>query len=100
MIRENQQSKKTKNKHPKIQNLITSTKSRVLKNTKIYQLKTKMQEKKNQPKNWERERERIFFVRKNFAKNGRKNDKFIVKCVNKKIQNKGRWREIWRVILK
>ena len=97
MIRENQQSKKTKNKHPKIQNLITSTKSRVLKNTKIYQLKTKMQEKKKSTKKL---RERIFFVRKNFAKNGRKNDKFIVKCVNKKIQNKGRWRERWRVILK
>ena len=87
MIRENQQSKKTKNKHPKIQNLITSTKSRVLKNTKIYQPKTKMQEKKKSTKKL---RERIFFVRKNFAKNGRKNDKFIVKCVNKKIQNKGR----------
>ena len=56
MIRENQQSKKTKNKHLKIQNLITSTKSRVLKNTKIYQLKTKMQEKKKKSTKKLRER--------------------------------------------
>ena len=61
MIRENQQSKKTKNKHPKIQNLITSTKSRVLKNTKIYQLKTKMQEKKKSTKKL-RERKRESFL--------------------------------------
>ena len=61
MIRENQQSKKTKNKHLKIQNLITSTKSRVLKNTKIYQLKTKMQEKKKSTKKLrERKRENLF----------------------------------------
>ena len=44
-----------------------------------------MQEKKNQPKNWERERER-----ENYTKNRRKNDKFIVNGVDKKIQNKGR----------
>ena len=62
MIRVNQQSKRTKNKHPKIQNLITSTKSRVLKNTKIYQPKTEMQEKKNLPKEREREREREPFL--------------------------------------
>ena len=47
-----------------------------------------MQEKKNLPK--ERERERTFFVRENYAKNRRKNDKFIVIGVDKKIQNKGR----------
>ena len=61
MIRENQQSKKTKNKHPKIQNLITSTKSRVLNNTKIYQPKTKMQEKKKSTKKL-RERKRESFL--------------------------------------
>ena len=78
MIRVNQQSKRTKNKHPKIQNLIASTKSRILKNTKIYQPKAEMQEKKiNQKRERERERE-TFFVRENYAKNGRKNDKFIV----------------------
>ena len=53
-----------------------------------------MQEKKNLPKEREREREgereRAFFVRENYAKNGRKNDKFIVNGVDKKIQNKGR----------
>ena len=49
-----------------------------------------MQEKKNLPKERERERERTFFVRENYAKNGRKNDKFIVNGVDKKIQNKGR----------
>ena len=76
MIRVNQQSKRTKNKHPKIQNLIASTKSRILKNTKIYQPKAEMQEKKINQKR-ERERE-TFFVRENYAKNGRKNDKFIV----------------------
>ena len=62
MIKENQQSKKTKNKHPKIQNLITSTKSRVLNNTKIYQLKTKMQEKKKINQKIEREKERESFL--------------------------------------
>ena len=46
-----------------------------------------MQEKKKSTKKL---RERIFFVRKNYAKIERKNDKFIVKYVNKKIQNKGR----------
>ena len=48
-----------------------------------------MQEKKIYQKR-ERERERTFFVRENYAKNGRKNDKFIVNGVDKKIQNKGR----------
>ena len=44
-----------------------------------------MQEnKKNQPRNWERERERereihLFFVRENYAKNRRENNEFIVK---------------------
>ena len=40
-----------------------------------------MQEKKNPPKNWERERERernnIFFVRENYAYNGKDSDKYI-----------------------
>ena len=54
-----------------------------------------MQEKKINKKIYrererERERERTFFVRENYVKNGRKNKKFIVNCVNKKIQNKGR----------
>ena len=39
--------------------------------------------KKNPPKNWEREREREreikFFVRKNYAYNGRENVKFVLK---------------------
>ena len=64
----NQQSNRTKNKHPKIQNLITSTKSRVLKNTKIYQPKTEMQEKKNLPKERERERENLFCNEKTMQK--------------------------------
>ena len=29
-------------------------------------------------------------MRENYVKNVKKNDKFIVKCVNKKMQNKGR----------
>ena len=51
-------------------------------NTKIYQLKVEMQEKKNTPKNIERERERErenLFVRENYVKNGRENDKFMVR---------------------
>ena len=53
-----------------------------------------MQEKKINKKIYrEREREN-HFVRENYVKNGRKNKKFIVNCVNKKIQNKGRWRVI------
>ena len=43
-----------------------------------------MQEKKNTPKNIERERERErerenLFVREKYAKNGRENNKFIVR---------------------
>ena len=41
-----------------------------------------MQEKKNPPKNWEREREITFFlflVRENYAYNGKDSDKFIVR---------------------
>ena len=57
-----------------------------------------MQEKKINKKIYrerEREREREnLFVRENYVKNGKKNKKFIVNCVNKKIQNKGRWRVI------
>ena len=62
MIRVNQQSKRTKKKKIlKKKNLIASTKSRVLKNTKIYQLKTKMQEKKKSTKKLrERKRENLF----------------------------------------
>ena len=62
MIRVNQQSKRTKKKkNLKKKNLIASTKSRVLNNTKIYQLKVERQEKlkEKQPKIWERKRERV-----------------------------------------
>ena len=40
-----------------------------------------MQERKNPPnmRERERERERTFFVRENYAQNGRDNDEFIVK---------------------
>ena len=42
-----------------------------------------MQEKKNPPKNLERERKReredLFFVRENYAQNRRDSDKFIVR---------------------
>ena len=38
-----------------------------------------MQEKKNSKKFWERERERETFVKENHAKNGKENDKFIVR---------------------
>ena len=52
-------------------------------NTKIYQLKVEMQEKKILQKilrEREREREREnFFVGKNYAKNRKENDKFIVR---------------------
>ena len=53
-------------------------------NKKIYQLKVEMQEKKILQKIlWERERERereiYLFVRENYAKNGRENDKFIIR---------------------
>ena len=52
-----------------------------------------MQEKKINKKIYrerERERKKSLFVRENYVKNGRKNKKFIVNGVNKKIQNKGR----------
>ena len=51
-------------------------------NKKIYQLKVEMQGKKNTLKNIERERERErenLFVRETYAKNGRENNKFIVR---------------------
>ena len=54
-----------------------------------------MQEKKNSPKNWERERERerertFFFVREKYVKNGSKNDKFIVRVWIRKDKKKKR----------
>ena len=36
---------------------------------------------------------------KNYAKNGRENNKFIEDCVNMKRQNKGKWMERWIVTL-
>ena len=49
-------------------------------------MQANLKKKKNTPKNIERERERErenernnFFVRENYAKNGRENNKFIVK---------------------
>ena len=36
----------------------------------------------------------------NYAKNGRKNNKFIEDGVNMKRQNKGRWKERWIVTLR
>ena len=57
----------------------TSGQSRVISNTKIYQPKAEMQEKKILQKILrERERENIF-PRENCANNGRENEKFIVK---------------------
>ena len=46
-----------------------------------------MQEKKNSPKNWERE---TFFVREKYVKNGSKNDKFIVRVWIRKDKKKKR----------
>ena len=54
-------------------------------------MQANLKKKKNTPKNIERERERErdrerenernnFFVRENYAKNGRENEKFIVRC--------------------
>ena len=72
-IRVNKKSKRTKKKKKnlKIQNLIASTKSRVLKNTKIYQPKQrcKKNKNKNQPKKLrerERERDNLFCEEKLF----------------------------------
>ena len=70
-----------------------------------------MQEKKNTPKIlfcvcvcvWERESEggrNNLSVMKNYAKNGRENNKFIEDGVNMKRQNKGRWMERWIVTLR
>ena len=70
----------------------TSVQSRVISNTKIYQLKVEMQEKKYSKKYskkyWERERERNnIFVRENYAKNGREygwlNFEFEINQINK-----------------
>ena len=54
---------------------------------------------------WEREREREggrnnLSVMENYAKNGRKNNKFIEDSVNMKRQNKGKWMERWMVTLR
>ena len=49
----------------------------------------------------ERERERNnLSVMENYAKNGRKNNKFIEDGVNMKRQNKRKWMEIWIVTLR
>ena len=50
-------SKRIKNLTTKKYNLISTTQSRVSNNSKTYQLKVEMQEKKNSPKKkfWERE---------------------------------------------
>ena len=64
-IKENQKKKNLKKK-----NLITSTKSRVLNNTKIYQPKAEMQEKKKI--NQKIEREIIFFCEEKLCKGWKK----------------------------
>ena len=51
----------------------------------------------------ERERERgrnNLFVMKNYAKNGRENNKFIKDGVSMKRQNKRRWMERWIMTLR
>ena len=65
-----------------------------------------MQEKKNTPKNIEskrereREREIYLFVRENYAQNEKENENFIIRWLNMKRQNKGRWRKRWIMILR
>ena len=68
-----------------------------------------MQEKKNTPKIIfcvcvrERESEggrNNLSVMKNYAKNGRENNKFIEDGVHMKRQNKGRWMERWIMTLR
>ena len=40
---------------------------------------------------------RHLFVRENYAKNGRENNKFIEDCVNMKRQNKRKWMD-WCIV--
>ena len=47
----------------------------------------------------ERETKKQPFCNRNYAKNGRKNNKFI-ESVNMKRQNKGKWIERWIVTLR
>ena len=72
----------------KIQNLITSTQTRVPNNTKIHQSKVKMQEKckkkstKNGKKKWEKERERNNLL---CVENEREREREIILCVKKLV---------------